>query len=163
MVGEDGRAGPVRTVAWTRPTLPFAVVGAVCVVAGGLVAAVTAHTPSEAAAWSAAYLVLVAGVAQIALGVGQAWLAPQPPSDRRVAVQFAGWNIGNAAVLVGTLLGIVRVVDVGGVLLVFSLALFALGVRGARRDWPLWAFRAIVVILLVSIPIGSVLARTHPG
>lgn len=152
-----------------RAALPFAVAGTACTVAGGLVAAVTATAPSERGAWAAAYLVLVAGVAQVALGAGQAWLAPSPPAPRLVAAQFTGWNSGNAAVLAGTLLSATPLVDIGGAVLVVALALLVHGTRGARaggagalaarRRWSLHAFRLLVVVLLVSVPIGLVLAR----
>lgn len=141
---------------------PFAALGTACVVAGGLVAAATAPVPSEHGSWAAAYLVLVAGVAQVGLGGGQALLAPRLPSRRLVAAEFAGWNAGNAAVLAGTLLHLTALVYVGGALLVAALALLVHGVRGAggRRGWPLHAFRLLVVVLLVSIPAGLLLAQT---
>jgi hypothetical protein len=85
--------------------LPFGIVGVICVVAGGLVAAVTAPAATEHGGRAAAYLVLVAGVAQVGLGFGQALLAPGPLSARLVAIEVAVWNLGNAAVLAGTLLG----------------------------------------------------------
>ena len=143
--------------------LPFAAVGAACIVAGGLVAAVSAPAPSEHASWAAAYLVLVAGVAQAALGVGQALLAPRVPSRRTVAVQFTAWNLGNGAVMAGTLAGITSLVDTGGALLVVALLLLS-GVRASERPrtWLLWAFRLLAAVLLVSIPIGLVLARIRP-
>ena len=147
-----------------RPAaLPFAAVGAACIVAGGLVAAVSAPAPSEHASWAAAYLVLVVGAAQAARGVGQALLALRVPSRRNVAVQFTAWNLGNAAVLTGTLAGITTLVDTGGALLVALLLLR--GVRTGRepRTWLLWAFRLLAAVLLISIPIGLVLARTRPG
>jgi hypothetical protein len=104
-----------------RPAaLPFAAVGAACIAAGGLVAAVSAPAPSEHASCAAAYLVLVAGAA---LGVGQALLAPRVPSRRTVAVQFTAWNLGNGAVMAGTLAGITSLVDTGGALLVALLLL----------------------------------------
>lgn len=145
--------------------LPFAALGAVGIVAGGLVAAVTSVAPSEHGVWAAAYLVLVAGVAQAALGVSQALLAPRPPAPRLVAMQVITWNVGDAAVLTGTLAGVVPVVDAGGALLVLALALLLWGVRAARpaRSWLRWAFRALVVALLVSVPIGLALARIRPG
>ena len=40
--------------------LPFGIAGVACIVAGGLVAAVTAPAATEHASWAAAYLVLVA-------------------------------------------------------------------------------------------------------
>ncbi len=149
--------------------VPFAVIGTGCVVAGGLVSAATAPTPTVHAAWAVAYVVLVAGVAQVALGFGQAVLAPQVPSRRRVAAELAGWNGGNAAVLVGTLTGVTPLVDSGGVVLVVTLVSLVVAVRGAdRRDgrpwgpWPLYGFRLLVLVLLVSIPIGLLLARIGP-
>lgn len=139
-------------------------------IAGGLVAAATAPAPSVHGSWAAAYLVLVAGVSQVALGVGQTLFAPLNPSRRRVALEFAGWNGGNGAVLVGTLAGITPLVDLGGVLLVITLAMVVLGVRGGAgrqiepwRRWSLYGFRLLILILLVSIPIGLILARIGPA
>ena len=111
------------------------------------------------------YLVLVGGVAQVALGAGQALLAPRLPSRRLVAAEFAGWNAGNAAVLIGTLAGVAPLVDAGGALLVAALALLVHGTRGARghRSWPLHAFRLLAAVLLVSIPVGLLLAGTGPA
>lgn len=163
--------------------LPFAVLGVACVIAGGLVAAATAPNPSEHGSWAAAYLVLVAGVAQVGLGVGQAALAVRVPSAASRTAEFAAWNCGNALVIAGTLAGVTALVDLGGALLVAALALLVRGVRGARptrvaadapteraaggsnqpHRWPLFAFRALVLVLLVSIPIGLVLARTAAG
>lgn len=159
--------------------VPFAVLGGGCVIAGGLVAAATAPAPSVHGAWAAAYLVLVAGVAQIALGAGQALLAPIVPSRRWVLAQIGAWNAGNAAVLAGTLGGVTPLVDVGGTGLVIGLTLLVAAVRGtavrgaAVRDvaarlgarwgcWPLYGFRLLVLVLAVSIPIGLILARVGP-
>lgn len=143
--------------------LPFAVFGAGCVVAGGLVAAATASAPTEHGTWAAAYLVLVAGVSQMALGVGQAALAARTPTRAMVAAEFAIWNLGNAAVITGTLLGLTTMIDVGGAFLVVALGLLLLAVRGTagRYRWSLLAFRLLVVVLLVSIPVGLVLARVR--
>lgn len=143
------------------PALPFAAVGGACVIAGGLVAAATAPAPSEHGTWASAYLVLVAGVAQLALGVGQALLAPSPPSRHVVVVECTVWNAGNTAVLAGTLLSLVPLVDAGGVLLVLALSLLTLEVRGAGRrgGWGLRLYRLLVAVVLVSIPIGLLLAR----
>lgn len=154
-----------------RPALPFVLLGVACVVAGGLVSAATALSPSEHGAWAAAYLVLVGGVAQVGLALGQALLAPRPPSPAVVRAEFAAWNLGNVSVLVGTLARLPWLLYLGGVLLVVALGLVVLGVpgrRGAasaaprwRLDWPLFAFRALVMLLLVSIPVGLVLAAVR--
>ncbi|MEP6796575.1 MAG: hypothetical protein ABI890_00445, partial [Lapillicoccus sp.] len=145
------------------------VMGTACVVAGGLVAAVTATAPSEHRSWLAAYLVLVAGVAQVALALGQAVLAPHPPSARTLAVEMAAWNLGNVAVMAGTLAGLTMLVDVGGALLVLSLAMLGAAVRGTGRPvgrahhWSVLAFQILVVSLLASIAVGLWLARAHAG
>lgn len=161
---------PVGSLAWLAgrrsELLPFTVVGTLSIIAGGLVAAVTAPAPSEHGTWSAAYLVLVAGVAQIGLGLGQAMFTSRRTRPPIVAAQAAGWNVGNAAVISGTLLGALALVDIGGVMLVITLGLMARGLapagaqplRGVRR-LGLYGYRILVLILLVSIPVGLVLAR----
>jgi len=146
--------------------LPFTVLGTGCVVVGGLVAAATSPVPSTHASWAAAYLVLVAGVAQVFLGLGEAVLAPHLPSRPQVVAQAGVWNAGNAAVLTGTLTGTVALVDLGGALLVIGLVLLARTVRGGIRHgtgwerWSLYGFWLLVLVLLVSIPVGLLLART---
>lgn len=147
--------------------LPFAVAGMLCVVSGGLIAAVTASAPTEHGTWAVAYLVLVCGVAQTGLGLGQALSTSHTPAPV-VAVQWVGWNLGNAAVLVGTLTGRTAVVDVGGVLLVVALLLLARGlfpagvrrVAGAHR-WFRYVYGLLILLLLISIPVGLVLARVR--
>ncbi|HEY7857783.1 MAG TPA: hypothetical protein VIC82_04710 [Candidatus Nanopelagicales bacterium] len=124
------------------------------VIVGGLVAAVTTPMGWQHGAWAAAYLVLVTGVAQIGLGLAQAVLATAPPSPAAVAVQVSGWNLGGAAVILGTLAGAPAVVSVGGVLLVACLGLLVYGVRGGRPGRLLWIYRVLVLVLLVSIPVG---------
>ena len=135
-----------------RGAWPFVFVGVACVIAGGLVAAVTSIAPTEHLTWSSAYLVLVAGVAQVGLGLGQEILPPRPPSQRLSIVELALWNVG-------TLAGTAAAVDAGGALLVVTLALVGYASRGAAQTWLSHGFRALIVILLVSIPVGLVLAR----
>ncbi len=148
------RAAPVR--------IPL-LVGGTAVIAGGLVAAATAPAPSEHGSWAAAYLVLVVGVAQLGLAAGIAWLADPAPAHRLVRAEFLIWNLGNAAVLAGTLLDVQAVVDAGGALIVLALLVALLVVRPSRPSWLLWAYRALVVVVLVSVPIGLVLARVRSG
>lgn len=155
---------PLRLPLRWSAALPFVVLGAACVVAGGLVAAAVAMAPSQLGSWTAAYLVLVGGVAQVALGAGQAMLASPLPGRRAVAAGLAGWNLGNGAVLAGTLLGASWLADVGGVLLAAVLVLALTGIRGAVRHpaWPLHLYRALIVLVLVSIPAGLVIAAVRP-
>jgi hypothetical protein len=149
-----------------RELAPFVAIAVGCVIAGGLLAAVTAPAPSEHTSWATAYLVLVGGVAQAGLGLGQATFAGRT-SPRLLAVEVGGWNVGNAAVLVGTLLDMTAVVDLGGVLLVVTLGLLARGLRPGRARpvaglliW-LHGYRLLVLVLVISIPVGLVLARVR--
>jgi ABC-type multidrug transport system permease subunit len=104
-------------------------------------------------------LVLVAGVAQVGLGVGQALLAVVPPSGRRRGWQLLVYNVANAAVLLGTLTESVSVVVAGGVLLLLALALFLAAARHPRtHSWPLAIYRILLAILGVSVPVGIVLS-----
>jgi hypothetical protein len=154
---------------WLLPVWPWLVLGVASIVAGGLVAAVVAHDPSEKPVWASSYLVLVAGLGQLGLVLGRALLAPRPPTSGAVARDFAVFALGNAGVVVGTLVDAVWLVDVGGALLVVALALMVWGVRAGveavehrPQAWVvglLWVYRVLVVVLLVSIPVGLVLAR----
>ncbi|MFE6733924.1 hypothetical protein [Microbacterium sp. NPDC057650] len=137
--------------------LGLAVVGVVMVVLGGLLAAVTGPLELAKGSWAAAYLVLVAGVTQVAMGValrrwggrvGAAWW------------QFVLWNLGNAAVILGTLLASPALVFVGSAALVAALALaFLATLRGARTQdrMLLIGYRLLLVLVVVSIPVGMVL------
>ena len=155
---------------WLRPIAPWLILGVATTVAGGLVAAAVAHDPTEKPVWASAYLVLVAGLSQIALALGRGLLAPRPPQSAVIARDFTVFALGNAGVLIGTLTDTLWLVDVGGVLLVMALGLMIWGVRaGPGGDTPthqpawwvglLWLYRVLVLVLLVSIPIGLVLAR----
>lgn len=147
-----------------RASMPMASVGAAAVVAGGILAAATASASSQPAVWATAYLVLVVGAVQIALAIGFGLLVPRPVAAGLRAWAFGLFNLGNAAVLAGTLLdGVVRgsvwLVDLGGGLLAIAMALLLYAARGARRGWLLRGYIAVVAVILVSMPIGLVLAR----
>ncbi len=143
------------------PALPFMALGAISIVAGGLLAAVTAISPTRHATWAAAYLVLVVGVAQLGIAAGQALLAPRIPSRRLVLAELLTWDIGNAGVIAGTVMDRVALVDLGGALLAISLVLFIYGARGhsGERRWLLYGYRLLITIVLVSIPVGLVISR----
>ena len=94
---------PFSSQRWRR-SVPLLITGTVSVVAGGLVAAVTGPTEWSDGSWVAAFLVLVAGVAQLGIGAGQAYLAVTTPTVAFVAAQAAMWNVGCATVIAGTLL-----------------------------------------------------------
>lgn len=144
-----------------RARVLFVAASVVAVLAGGLVAAAGGEAPSHHLSWAAAYLVLVCGLAQAFLGAGQFALTPGPPSTRVLAWQFAAFNVGNAGVLAGTLSGFLPVLDAGSVVLLVSLGTFYWSTRKAtaRRRLAAVAYRTLVVLLAVSVPVGAVLAR----
>jgi hypothetical protein len=144
---------------------PFVLVGSVCIVAGGLVAAVSRPTGFELGSWLAAYLVLVGGVAQIALGGGQAWLADSPPAALAVRSELATWNAGVLTTVVGTLTGRPVVTTFGGAASIVALALFLAGVRraGSAPAWARLLYRSVAAIVLISTPVGLALAWIRHG
>lgn len=140
-----------------RASRPFLIIGALGVVGGGLASAATAGSPSYHASWAVAYLVLVMGAAQIALGVAQASLTRGTVPGRVVAGEAVCWNLGNALVLIGTLIGTPALLYAGAVLLVVALLLFAVAVRRGRHGALLAMTWVLIVILLISMPVGVVI------
>lgn len=150
---------PVPAVRLAPSVVPFVVVGTITIIGGGFAAAVTRPAEWSDGSWVAAYLVLVTGVAQIGLGIGQATLAASSPPDRRLVSQLVLVNGGSAAVVVGTLATVPIVVTIGGLILVAGLVTFAVAPR--CPDGPSWVrlgYLTILTVLIVSIPIGLVLA-----
>ena len=159
-MSEDVRGSGLTRERWTAAA-PMAIVGTLCIVAGGLLPAVTASIITRELAWLSAYLVLVAGVAAVALGLGQAFIGAHVPKGVLVYAELIVYFAGNALIVTGTFSRFPILTDVGGGLLVLALLGFIWGARGARgpRTWGLYVYRAVIVILLVSIPIGLVLAH----
>lgn len=147
--------------------------GSVFVILGGVVAAVTGPLEFAKGSWLAAYLVLVCGVPQNAVG----WIAGGRLTGSRGWVLVAGWNIGNGAVIAGTLTGSPYVVDLGGVVLLVPMVVLLgvllrdRGVDGVPSDRAesgaeraaRWALIVLSVVLIVSIPIGLALAHLRAG
>lgn len=134
------------------------VAGACAVVLGGLVAAVTGPFDWEHGSWAAAFLVLVVGVAQHVMG----WMRAGVRDDRGGWVQVLGWNLGGALVIAGTLVTRPLLVDLGSVLLVVALAMALRAdlVSPAPRSRALvLGYRLMLLVMLVSIPVGILLAH----
>lgn len=140
-----------------RTAAPFMLVAALAVVVGGAVSAALAHQPTRQIMWLVAYLVLVAGVAQWLLGVGQSWLAQVPPNFVWVVVECVLFNVANLLVMAGTLMAHPTWVNVGAVLLVLALALFLFGVRHAPPSRWVYAYRVILLLLGASAGVGVLL------
>jgi len=137
-------------------------VGAGWVVIGGLVAAVTGPLNLEHGSWIAAYLVLVCGMAQCAFGEVRAHLALPGVGWVRWGRLF-GWNLCNIAVITGTLIGTPIVSDLGGVLLLIALVAELRATGGSGRRLLAGLYRAVLLLLIVSIPIGLVLGHLGAG
>lgn len=153
----------LRPAVWARrDAIALAALGAAWIVAGGLVSAAAAPAPSYHSSWAVAFVVLVAGVAQVGLGLGQAVLTDHGVGPAALGTELVSWNLGCAAVLVGALRDVVPVLYLGCVLLVVTLAVALWTTRGSAQRGLLLAFRLVVVVLLISIPVGVVLqaART---
>ncbi|MDG3016502.1 hypothetical protein [Speluncibacter jeojiensis] len=152
-------AAPVPPQLSTRRpgALPFEVAGAAAIVIGGILAAATAHNPTEHGTWSVAYLVLVAGACQFAIGLGYATLSQQPQSPRRALGLAVVFNAANVAVIVGTVTGQTWLLGIGAVALALTLLVMLVGIRGAEPGPLPRLYRLLIVLLAVSIPIGLVL------
>lgn len=140
---------------------PLVVVGWIAIICGGLVAAVTAPLDLQHGSWSAAFLVLIAGVAQVWLGSMQAVLTGRRLPRSTVWTQMLIWSAGCAAVIAGTWWRLPILVDVGGVLLVAALVWFIATVKGRGQEavWLRRGYIAVCTIVLVSIPVGLVLGH----
>ncbi|KQX69775.1 hypothetical protein ASD06_01745 [Angustibacter sp. Root456] len=109
--------------------------------------------------WVAAYLVLVGGVGQTAMGVAG---LVTPGAERRASsgwAQVGTWNTGNALVITGTLVTLPLLVDVGGLACVVALAIALLRSRRLHGTLGTWTYRGVLAVLLVSVPVGLVLAH----
>jgi hypothetical protein len=154
-----------RLVARWPALRPFAVAGSLSTIAGGVTAAITRPTGFELGPWLAAFLVLVGGVAQIALGIGQAWLSDEPPSPASLRAEVITWNVGMAATIAGSLLAAPAVTTLGGVVFAVALCVFLRSVprSGPSARWARVLYRWLVAVVLLSTPVGLALAWIRHG
>ena len=148
------------------PAVAMWALGWAGIFAGGLVAAVTDPLDFYRGSWMAAFLVLVVGAAQVMMS----WARRHWGTSRAAAgwAQCAAWNIGSAGVIAGTLAETSLVVFVSSAVLVAALVIASLDTRSARNTsgdaLRLLAYRALLLILAVSIPVGMVLSYLrHTG
>ncbi|MEO6941882.1 MAG: hypothetical protein ABI238_08085 [Terrimesophilobacter sp.] len=134
--------------------------GTAAIIFGGMLSAATARSASYHSAWFVAYLVLVVGIAQVVFGLGQWFLASKPLGITVVIAELMIFNLGNIGVIAGTLLASPLWVDIGSALMVISLAILAWAVRAPRRrGWVLWAYWALIILLLASVVVGLFFAN----
>lgn len=77
--------------------------------------------------------------------------------------ELVGLNVGSVGVIAGTLAAQPWIVDVGGLLVLLALVLMLVAVRGAPSGAAVVVYRLVIVLLVVSIPIGLVLAYFDAG
>lgn len=138
----------------------FRASAALSVIGGGLVAAVTGPLGLNQGSWLAAYLVLVCGVGGFGIGTMQAHTTTRFTLLQAWA-QLGGWVAGNAAVMGGSLTAFPQGVDAGVVLLGVSLAMALMAAPSGAVVGRLksWAYRGLLVLLILSAPVGSVLSH----
>lgn len=152
-----------------NPATTLIAIGCGFIVLGGLVAAVTGPLDLAFGSWLAAYLVLAGGVTQVAMGYSRVMypVNAQPPSWGWTHI--AMWNVGSALVVGGTLAGEPAVVSFGSVVLFGALAIAIHATTVGSRSAQLantssvliglnWAYRLLLLVLAVSIPVGIVLS-----
>ncbi len=143
-----------------RRAWPLLVPGAAGVIMGGLIAASVAQDPTFATVWLAAYLVLVVGVAQIALAIGQALLASPAVDIARIRLESVLFNVGSVGVIVGAIGGGFVFVVFGTVLFIGALGAFLLAVRGPTGGYAVHAYRALIALLSISALVGLLLSAS---
>lgn len=129
---------------------PFAVVGVAAVIVSGVVGAALARFPSQQLVWAMAYLNLVVGVGQYALGAGQVRLGQRQPNRGTVWAQWALLNTGHAGIMGGTLSRSFAVVAAATLPYLLAMAWFALRVRPRDRSAALLGYRALIALLSLS-------------
>ncbi|MGO1975333.1 MAG: hypothetical protein ACTH2Q_20430 [Propionibacteriaceae bacterium] len=156
----------------TGPAAALTVIGGTCVVLGGLVAAVTGPLDLAHGSWTAAFLVLVAGVAQTVMGRARTWWPRAEWPRSRGWLQLGCWNAGSALVIGGTLVSRPLLVDLGSILLVVALVLALVATRADPTGRPTSAvvpafvasgYRVLLLVLALSIPVGILLSHLRHG
>lgn len=166
-MNDDPAQRPAVLALWDQRAAfkPFAVAGAVAIVAGGgLAAAIAAPSPTRHGVWAVAYLVLVLGAGQLVLGAGQALLAAEPLTPGAAVITATAFNVSGAAIVLGVVTDHIVVFNIGAALLFVVLAWLLYVVRRtARRGWALIAYRGFIAALIVSIPIGMLITTAGRG
>jgi hypothetical protein len=160
--GSDDTTTLARS-AWThRSARAFTVLGTIAIVGGGLLSAAIAPAPSYHGSWAVAYIVLVAGVAQIVLGVGQASVTGGRVDAAVLTIEAVLLNAGAAATVVATIVDIPVMLYAAAAAQVVAIILFLVTTRHSRRGMVLTSMRIVAIVMLVATPTGIVIqALTH--
>jgi hypothetical protein len=142
---------------------PFIVLSWLAIVAAGLVGAAIADHPTKYLVWMIAYLVLVVGASQHAIGFGVVRYAAKPPQPKTVWTQWVLLNIGHAGVIAGTLAGLFPLVAAATVPYFVAVAWLGLCARPKAPQAGLIWYRVMIVVLLASSIVGTVLSHVAHG
>lgn len=135
----------------------FFTLSLLAITAGGVISAFTARKPSRLTSWVSAYLVLVVGIIQF--GLVSLWNQLGQPGGTITLLAFIAYNLGNLAVVIGTILKRrAALVNLGGMLIALAMVLFLTIPWGTKLSWALIGWIALAVVILVSMPIGLVLS-----
>lgn len=137
--------------------------GSLAIVSGGMLSAFAAGSPSYVLSWTVAYLVLVAGVVQILLGLGAYKLAKAQVPLWSIITAFTLFNLGNATVITGTAVKYALdannyLVSAGGLMVSIAMIVFLRMVRGADRTKWLLGYYFLIDIVLISMVVGVILS-----
>ena len=148
--------------------LAFWALSGAFVVAAAVVAVANAASPFARGWWLVAYLLLVGGVSQVLLGVGQFRLAARadvdPGPSALLWAQIALWNAGTLAVAAADMAAAPAGVAAGSVVLMAALCLFLASARRSRgrargaAGWREASYVALLVFLAASVVGGTFLA-----
>lgn len=139
----------------------FATISIVAILVAGIIMAFTARAPKRFLNWLSAYLVLIVGMVQLGLIVGLDDLTIH--WHKLSFIAFILYNVGNIAVVTGTLLkhrlnNAWLLVAAGSACLAAAMLCLLWLVRMSERSWTLAWLTALIVVILISMPVGLTLS-----
>jgi hypothetical protein len=141
----------------------FIATAAVALVGGALLATGVVRLAGPPDAWLWKYLIWIVGCAQLVAGGGCAWLSRKAPSFERVATTWSLLNLGSLGVITGSLIGNFTLVSIGTASFDIALVLFLAATRRARYRYWSYAYRVVLVPVLVASWVGVLFAaRIYP-
>ncbi|HXE19497.1 MAG TPA: hypothetical protein VN629_07860 [Castellaniella sp.] len=136
---------------------PFKVLGALAIIAAGLIAAAIAYHPTKPIVWMVAYLVLVVGIVQYVLGAAQASLSARELPPAMIWGQWVLLNLGHAGVIAGTLATSLTLLLGGTVLYDLAMIWMGLSVRNGKSGLVRIGYWLLVLAMLGSSFTGVML------
>ena len=133
------------------------------IAAGGVAAAVNSTAAFQHGSWLVAYLVLVGGISQLALGAGLLFLRALPSPARGAYARLGLWNLGTVLVPAGVLLDLPGVISAGSLSLLAALVLFCSGALHAQARARALAYYLFAAALAVSVLVGCALSDALPA